>query len=103
MATALEQKQDLVISNCAKDSAGITKLVNRVKNEGYVVHLLGIYAEPEKIIERGVARELIDGKRYNRNIQKIKATFDNLGPAIGLINGSFKIVYNGDSQEPKIM
>ena len=28
----------------------------------------GIYADPESIMERGIAREITDGKRYNRLI-----------------------------------
>ena len=29
--------------------------------------LAGIYDDPQSIMERGIAREISDGKRYNRN------------------------------------
>ena len=36
-------------------------------HRGYVVSLLGVYAAPEAILQRGVQREIREGKRYNRS------------------------------------
>lgn len=49
---------------------------------------------------RGVARELLEGKRYNRDLDKLRSTFDAFGPAIQLANGAYKVVRNSQGQEP---
>eukprot|EP00928_Gymnodinium_smaydae_P057629 TRINITY_DN40848_c0_g1_i1.p1 TRINITY_DN40848_c0_g1~~TRINITY_DN40848_c0_g1_i1.p1 ORF type:complete len:379 (+),score=72.17 TRINITY_DN40848_c0_g1_i1:49-1185(+) len=94
---AVENKQDLVISDTGSDTAASAA---KLMADGYSTHVLGIHADPKEICARGVARELGEGKRYNRNLKKIVQTFDMFAPAIQAINGEYKIVLNSTGREP---
>ncbi|CAL1147712.1 unnamed protein product [Cladocopium goreaui] len=92
---AMARKQELVVSETGAELENLTSLVAELQKNGYKVSLLGIFADPRSIMERGIAREIIDGKLYNRSLKKLKATFQNFGKAIALVDGSFKIVHPG--------
>ena len=49
---------------------------------------LGIYADPGMIMQRGIARELKEGKRYHRSHKKLVASFENLQHAIQMASRS---------------
>lgn len=49
---------------------------------------LGIYADPGVIMQRGIARELKEGKRYHRSHKKLVASFENLQHAIQMASRS---------------
>jgi len=99
---AMEKKQDLVISDTGSEVEGLQKLKSLLKEGGYLVCLVGIYADPQAILKRGIAREIGEGKRYNRSIEKLKATFEHFEPAISLIDGPYKIVMNAQGQPPSV-
>lgn len=100
---AMARKQELVVSETGAELENLTSLVAELQKNGYKVSLLGIFADPRSIMERGIAREIIDGKLYNRSLKKLKATFQNFGKAIALVDGSFKIVHNASGEEPKVV
>lgn len=99
---ALEKKQDLVISDTGAEVESIEKLTSMLKKGGYLICLVGIYADPQAILQRGIAREIGEGKRYNRSIPKLRQTFEHFGAAISMIDGPFKIVQNAHGQEPAV-
>jgi len=73
---------------------------------GYTVHVIGVYANPRDIIERGLKREMSNGKRYKRDnilsTDLIPENFRGFGPAIAAASGRFKIVLNANGQQPLV-
>jgi len=98
----MDGNQDLVISDTGSDLKKLLKLISTLKDAGYEVSMLGLYASPADIRTRGLDREMSEGKRYNRNLQNLRATFDQFLPVIGVINGSFKVVHNARDQQPDV-
>mmetsp|Transcript_93548 Transcript_93548/g.243670 ORF Transcript_93548/g.243670 Transcript_93548/m.243670 type:complete len:107 (-) Transcript_93548:85-405(-) len=70
--------------------------------QGYTVHFCGVFAAPREIIARGVAREVGEGKRYNRSEKKLCQTFDAFAPAARAANGKFCIVRNSSGRSPEV-
>eukprot|EP00931_Biecheleriopsis_adriatica_P096646 TRINITY_DN702_c0_g1_i1.p1 TRINITY_DN702_c0_g1~~TRINITY_DN702_c0_g1_i1.p1 ORF type:complete len:709 (-),score=147.55 TRINITY_DN702_c0_g1_i1:75-2144(-) len=99
---AMNNKQDLVISDTGAEVDRLEELVASLKGGGYLVSLVGIYADPKAILQRGIAREIGEGKRYNRSIDKLKQTFEHFGAAISVVDGPFKIVHNAQGQKPQV-
>lgn len=73
-------------------------VIRSLEKTGYTVHVLCVVANPHDVIERGVARELNEGKRYNRDVNKLCQTFDAFGPAIAAANGEYKVVGNSEER-----
>lgn len=99
--SAMKAKQDLCISDTGSDLMKLTRLIEKLKAVGYKVHMLGVFAEPQTIITRGVEREVEEGKRYIRDVKKLCTTFDNFAPAIQTINGNFCLV-NAQGKSPQL-
>mmetsp|Transcript_88383 Transcript_88383/g.175731 ORF Transcript_88383/g.175731 Transcript_88383/m.175731 type:complete len:404 (-) Transcript_88383:31-1242(-) len=99
---AMDGNQDLVISDTGSDLQKLLKLIRSLKDAGYEVGMLGLYASPADICARGINREMSEGKRYNRNLKQMQATFNQFVPVISAINGPFKIVHNARDQEPDV-
>eukprot|EP00929_Paragymnodinium_shiwhaense_P070949 TRINITY_DN36035_c0_g1_i1.p1 TRINITY_DN36035_c0_g1~~TRINITY_DN36035_c0_g1_i1.p1 ORF type:complete len:1318 (-),score=384.14 TRINITY_DN36035_c0_g1_i1:211-4164(-) len=99
---ASEQKQDLLVSDTGSDAAKLVKSVQELKGKGYTVHLCGVFADPHEIMQRGVAREVGEGKRYNRSVSKLKQTFDAFAPVVKEVNGDFRLVKNASGLKPEV-
>lgn len=100
---AIANRQDLVLSDTGQDVKSLKALMRHLREAGFVVCLLGVYANAQEIFDRGVKREVADGKRYNRNFKKIQATFDSFIPAIQATDGPFKLVLNQQGHQPVVM
>lgn len=97
---AFATKQNILVSDTGAELDSLQGLVTKLKDASYEVCLLGIYADPQAILTRGIAREIEEGKRYNRSIEKLRATFDNFSAAISMVDGAFKIVHNPQGGQP---
>merc|ERR1712232_1370310 len=84
---AVAARKDLVVSNTGAEVKKLLKEIESYKEEGYVVNLLGVFADAEEVMARGIAREVHEGTGYTRDIQKHKLAFEAFAPAIGVING----------------
>jgi len=100
--SASKLKKDLLISDTGSESERLLATIAHLQAQGYVVNLCCIFADPEEIVIRGVARELSAGKRYNRDLKKLRKSFDAFQPAIRAINGEYKIVRNTQGKQPEI-
>ncbi|CAK9102674.1 unnamed protein product [Durusdinium trenchii] len=100
---AMVQKQELIVSDTGSEVKGLKALIQELQCGGYQVSLLGIYADPSAILARGIAREIHEGKRYNRSLDKLKKTFENFRTAISLVDGAYKIVHNAQGQDPEVV
>lgn len=100
--TAKEAKKDLLMSDTGTEPDKLVKNMNGLIKQGYTVHFCGVFAAPQEIIARGVAREVGEGKRYNRSEKKLCQTFDAFVPAAGAANGKFCIVRNSSGKSPEV-
>eukprot|EP00439_Symbiodinium_sp_Y106_P046416 s2187_g5.t3 len=64
---AFDMKQNILVSDTGAELDSLQGLVTKLKDASYEVCLLGIYADPQAILTRGIAREIKEGKRYNRS------------------------------------
>ena len=103
LATARELRRDLTVSDSGSDVPRLLELLEGLKREGYEVSLCGIFAEPAEILGRGLAREVEVGKRYNRDPEKLRSAFSAFAPAIRVVNGRFRLVWNGHGQRPRVI
>merc|ERR1712176_560015 len=101
-AKAVEAKKDLIVSNTGSSIKKLIKEIEGYKEDGYIINLLGIFANPQEIYARGVAREVHEGKRYTRDIEKHRAAFDAFVPAVEAVNGTFCLVRNSTGQAPTL-
>mmetsp|Transcript_2311 Transcript_2311/g.4828 ORF Transcript_2311/g.4828 Transcript_2311/m.4828 type:complete len:1317 (-) Transcript_2311:48-3998(-) len=99
---AMANKQDMLISDTGHDAGKLLKSIEDLKAQGYNVSLCGIFADPQEILARGLARELDDGKRYNRSLEKLMQTFNVFAPAVQAVNGQFWIVSNLVGRQPEV-
>jgi len=95
-------KKDLLISDTGSEASKLVQAIERLKEQGYAVSLCGIFADPEEILKRGIGREVVDGKKYNRDAGKLRKTFDAFAPAVGAVNGTFCLVLNRQGCPPEL-
>jgi len=101
-AKAIKGRQDILMADTGVELSKTLKQVEELKEAGYGVHFLGIFAEPAEIIARGIARELEDGKRYNRDLKKLCKTFEAFAPTIAAVNGDYILASNRQGQSPVV-
>jgi len=100
---ALEQCQDIIVTDTGSDVKALLKSIQELKTAGYSVSVLTLCGPSMEIMERGIRRELLEGKRYHRNLNKIRETWQALEPSIQAANGLFKVVYNRTGLEPSVV
>lgn len=99
---ATSKKNDVLVSETGANVEKMLKVIDKLKEQGYIVNLCGIFASAQEIIDRGVAREVRVGKRFNRDLRKLCKSFDAFAPAVKAINGRFCLVRNSQGKSPDI-
>ena len=62
---ALGNRQHLVIPDCATNIEKVRKRIVTLREAGYEVHLIALYAPEDLVTERGVARSVKEGKAFS--------------------------------------
>jgi len=99
---AMERRKDMLISDTGAETAKLVEDIEKLKSNGYTVSVCCIFAKPEEIIARGVAREIEDGKRYNQDVNKLGKSFESFAPAIRAANGTYCLVRNSSGKAPEL-
>eukprot|EP00927_Polykrikos_kofoidii_P061019 TRINITY_DN55908_c0_g1_i1.p1 TRINITY_DN55908_c0_g1~~TRINITY_DN55908_c0_g1_i1.p1 ORF type:complete len:1135 (-),score=175.71 TRINITY_DN55908_c0_g1_i1:206-3610(-) len=98
LKAAIAAKQNVILTNTGSDVERLLQIILGLRNDGYVVSLCGIFANPAEIVSRGVARELRHGKTFNRDPEKLRRCFDAFAPVVRALNGKFCLVRNRDGR-----
>lgn len=102
LAEAMASKRPVIFSDTGADLKKLLQILWQFRDADYTVHFLGMFADPKEIVARGIARELEDGKRYNRDMAKMSATFDSFAPAIKEVNGRYCLLRNRTGCSPEL-
>lgn len=96
--TAIKNRQNLVISTPCNNAQRCLKIVEELKRNGYVNHMIASYARRALIDERGRHRADFDGKRYTGGVDLAVEAF---APMIVSGNGQWEFIDN--SGRPRVM
>lgn len=95
---AIQKRKDVMISDTGSETEKLMNTISKLKGDGYIVNVCGIFAHPREIMERGIAREVMDGKRYNRDMSRVEKGFRVFPMAIRAINGKFCLMRNSNQK-----
>lgn len=102
LEAARKKGQDIMISDIGPEPAELRAFTNALKTDGYTANLCCIFADPQDIVQRGVAREFAAGKRCNRGLARLGKCFDAFPAAVRAVNSACMIVRNAHGHEQEV-
>lgn len=84
-----EQKNLIIPSTCLRRSQSVD-VAKVLQQNGYLIHIVGVYGDKEKIVKRGRLRAQQKGKRYNPREFDFALTM--FAPMLRLCTGKYSMV-----------
>lgn len=90
LENAMKEKKNLIIPSTCLRTSQCLDVAEMLQNNGYAVHIVGVYGDKETIIKRGRKRASFSGKRYDP--REFELALTRFAPMLRRCTGKWQMV-----------